>query len=117
VRWLCFELMGVGVFGVVRLGLGDDCHGMFEGEALDFDEEVDGVASGSVIGSAPVVFFDEDLFCAPRCELRQMKAEVAAACGVEFVSEPLEDGGERGLACGADVSGVPCHDLFSNAVA
>ncbi len=48
-----------------------------------------GVASGSVIGSAPVVFFYEDLFRAPRCELRQMKAEVAAAWGVEFVSEPL----------------------------
>ncbi len=82
------------------LRAGDAAHGVMEGEALDLDEEVDGVAGHVAIRPAPVVLLEGESGMGVQEEVARLARE-----GME--SELFKQRRQRGDAGGADLFFAP----------
>jgi len=74
----------------------DQTHGVVEGDAEDFGEEVDGVSGEIPFRPAPVIFFDEEFW---------ISAQMEVSSGELFQGQSVfgEDGEQGGQSRGADL--------------
>ena len=86
-------------------------HGLVECDAVDLDEEVDGVAGVAGVRAVPVMIFDDDLVGQAGDDV------IVVGAWLEPVPELFEDWFEPDLAGSADVRLGPGTSAFAGATA
>ena len=103
--------------GLGRLcSAGDLVHGLMETEALDLDEEVNGVASAVSLGPAPIAVLDDEAGISGQDEIAGFLEDEVESLFCEQGRQRSQSGGADLLTRPAWLRGAGCHNLYASEV-